>query len=211
VTTTRDRILDATSELFRRQGYTGTGVKQIVAAASAPFGSVYHHFPGGKEQLGEEVIRFSGAMYGRLIGAFYDPAPDPVTATRNFFAAAAETLRQTDYADACPIATIALEVASTSEPLRQATHDVFEGWLAECAQRMEAHGVAPAKAREVAIALVALLEGAFLLSRAAKSTEAMAVTGEAAAGLVGAALVEAALVEAARPRPKPRKPARHRP
>jgi AcrR family transcriptional regulator len=204
LTSTRDRILDATSELFRRQGYTGTGVKQIVAAASAPFGSVYHHFPGGKEQLGEEVIRFSGHLYGQLIGAFYDPAPDPVTATRNFFAAAAETLRQTDYADACPIATIALEVASTSEPLRQATHDVFEGWLAECAPRLESHGVAPARAREVAISLVALLEGGFLLSRAAKSTEAMAVTGEAAAAMVGAALVEAAL-----PAPKP--PRRRRP
>jgi AcrR family transcriptional regulator len=50
-TTTRERIVDASSELFRRQGFTGTGVKQIVAAASAPFGSLYHHFPGGKSEL----------------------------------------------------------------------------------------------------------------------------------------------------------------
>ena len=59
---TRERIVDSSAELFRRQGYTGTGVKQIVAAASAPFGSLYHFFPGGKEQLGEEVIRWSGAV-----------------------------------------------------------------------------------------------------------------------------------------------------
>ena len=45
---TRDRILYATAELFRRQGYAGTGLKQVVAEAQAPFGSLYHHFPGGK-------------------------------------------------------------------------------------------------------------------------------------------------------------------
>ena len=60
---TRERIMDSSAELFRRQGYNGTGVKQIVAAASAPFGSLYHFFPGGKEQLGVEVIHHSGALY----------------------------------------------------------------------------------------------------------------------------------------------------
>ena len=60
MTGTRDRILDSGGEFFRRQGYAGTGVKQIVEAASAPFASLYHFFPGGKEQLGAEVIRRSG-------------------------------------------------------------------------------------------------------------------------------------------------------
>src|SRR6266542_509630 len=128
--TTKDRIRDASAELFRRQGYTGTGVKQIVATAKAPFGSLYHFFPGGKEELGEEVIRWSGGIYLQLIDAFFVPAPDLVSAVRSFFAGAAETLRETDYADACPIATVALEVASTSEPLREATADVFESWIA---------------------------------------------------------------------------------
>src|SRR5215472_13481257 len=92
---TRARIVQRSAELFRRQGYTGTGVKQIVAEASAPFGSVYHFFPGGKEQLGAEVIRWSGAIYGQLIDAFFEPGADPVTATRAFFAAAADTLEET--------------------------------------------------------------------------------------------------------------------
>ena len=57
------------------------------------------------------------------------PDTDPVNGVRAFFAEAAETLEQTDFADACPIAVVALEVASTNEPLREATHDVFEVWL----------------------------------------------------------------------------------
>ncbi|HWF31253.1 MAG TPA: TetR/AcrR family transcriptional regulator, partial [Solirubrobacteraceae bacterium] len=104
---TRERIVQHSAELFRRQGFAGTGVKQIVAEASAPFGSLYHFFPGGKEQLGEEVIRSSGAIYGQLLDAFYAPGEDPVAATRNFFAAAAQTLSDSGYADACPIATVA--------------------------------------------------------------------------------------------------------
>src|SRR5437868_6972346 len=110
--TTRERIVEASAELFRRQGYAATGVKQIVTEAQAPFGSLYHFFPGGKEQLGAEAIRTSGALYEQLIPAVFDPAPDPVTGVRDFFAGAAEHLRETDYADACPIATVALEVSS---------------------------------------------------------------------------------------------------
>ena len=54
-TGTRERILDASTELFRRQGYAGTGLKSVVDKAGAPFGSLYHHFPGGKDQLGAGV------------------------------------------------------------------------------------------------------------------------------------------------------------
>src|SRR5436305_7751799 len=127
---TRERIVQTSAELFRRQGFACTGVKQIVAEASAPFGSLYHFFPGGKEQLGEEVIRSSGALYGQLIDAFFPPGEDPVAATRAFFGGAAQPRVETDYADACPIATVALEVSSTNEPMRAACAEVFEGWIA---------------------------------------------------------------------------------
>jgi AcrR family transcriptional regulator len=185
---TKDRILDTTAELFRRYGYTGTGMKQIVAAANAPFGSLYHHFPGGKEDLGGEVIRRSGRMYLELFEAVMDAAPDVVSGTRDFFDGAAMTLVETDYADACPIATVALEVASASEPLREATAEVFESWIAGAAGRYGAAGIAEERARELAIQLIALLEGAFVLSRAAKSTEAVAVAGAAATAAVRDAL-----------------------
>src|ERR1700761_9063229 len=129
-TTTRERIVDASAELFRRQGYAATGIKQIVTEAEAPFGSLYHHFPGGKEQLGAESIRTSGKLYELLIPAVFGPAPDLVSGVRMFFAGAAAHLIETDYEDACPIATVALEVSSTSEPMREACAGVFESWIA---------------------------------------------------------------------------------
>ena len=197
-TSTRDRILDVTAELFRQYGFTGTGMKQIVTAANAPFGSLYHYFPGGKEELGVEVVHRSGEMYFALFEAIFDGAADPVSGVRDFFTGAAEVLRETDYADACPIATVALEVASASEPLRRATAEVFERWITGAAARLARDGVAADRARELAILLFNLLEGAFVLSRASRSAEALDVAGAAAA-----AAVEAALTEASEVRPVP--------
>jgi AcrR family transcriptional regulator len=179
-TPTRERIVEHSAELFRRQGFAGTGVKQIVAEASAPFGSLYHFFPGGKEQLGEEVIRWSGSIYGQLIDAFFQPGSDPVSATSNFFAGAAETLRLTDYADACPIATVALEVSSTSEPMRQACADVFSSWIEHASECLIKCGLPPKRSRALAISMLSSLEGAFVLARALRSTEPVEVAGAAA-------------------------------
>ena len=187
-TNTRERIVDSSAELFRRQGYAATGVKQIVTEAQAPFGSLYHFFPGGKEQLGAEAIRSSGAIYELLIGAVFDPAPDLVTGVRTFFAGAAEHLRETDYADACPIATVALEVASTSEPLREATAEVFDTWITGATEYFTAAGIPRETARELAFTMLCLLEGAFIFCRAMRTTEPLQVAGASAVAAVQAAL-----------------------
>jgi AcrR family transcriptional regulator len=188
---TRDRILDSTAELFRRQGYTGTGMKQIAAQAAAPFGSLYHFFPGGKQDLGCEVIRTSGRMYTQLFAAIALQAPDVLTAVRDFYAGAAQTLEETGYADACPIATVALEVASTNEPLRLATAAVFDEWINTASQYF-AHAHIPAeRARQLAFTMLCLLEGAFLFSRAMRSTESLHAAGAVAVETVRQALDEA--------------------
>ena len=188
MTATRERILDATADLFRVRGYTGTGMKQVVARAEAPFGSVYHYFPGGKEQLAAEAIERAGRFYHDLVLAVFDAEADVVAGTRAVFAGAGEVLRSSGYEDACPIATVALEVASTSEPLRQASDRVFESWLASLSSRLVDAGADAGAARAASISVVALLEGAFLLSRAARTTEAMDAAGAAAVALVEAAL-----------------------
>src|ERR1700761_8531666 len=148
---TKDRILDTSGELFRRQGYMATGIKQIVEEAGAPFGSIYHFFPGGKEELGAETIRRSGTLYGLLFVEYVGPGVDLVKGVRAFFAGAAETLRETDYADACPIATVALEISSTNEELRQACADVFNAWIDGGVARFAEAGLTKKQARPLVI------------------------------------------------------------
>ena len=173
---TRDRILFATAELFRRQGYNGTGLKQVVAAADAPFGSLYHHFPGGKVELAEEVIGRAGAFFQALVTAVYDEEASTEDGVRAVFRGAAETLEATDYEDACPIATVALEVAGTDDRLRQATAAVCERWTEAITERLGD--------RQKGLAIIAALEGAFVLCRASRDTEAMHAAGAMAVALV---------------------------
>lgn len=187
---TKQRIVTAGTELFRRRGYTGTGMKQIAEAADAPFGSIYHFFPGGKAQLGEQVIRTSGAVYLGLVTAHLAPNENRAAATGDFFTAAAATLSDLDFADPCPIATVALEVAGTNERLRLATSEVFDSWIDGLADYYAAGGIPQPVARETASSVIALLEGAFMLGRAARSTAPVLAAGRAATAIVRAVLAD---------------------
>ena len=126
VTPTRERILYATAELFRRQGYSGTGLKQVVAEAQARSDRCITTSPAASSSP-DEVIRLGGAFFQAVATAAYD-ARSTRASVRAVFEGAAETLAATDFQDACPIATIALEVASTNDDLRRARpRRSFEG------------------------------------------------------------------------------------
>ncbi|QWF76664.1 TetR/AcrR family transcriptional regulator [Amycolatopsis sp. CA-230715] len=185
---TRARVLEAAGQLFRRKGYTGTGLKQIAAESHAPFGSIYHFFPGGKEQLADDVIRVSGPEYGQLVMSLLDSVPDPIEALGFAFRMAAEQLAATDYEDACPIATIALEVASTNEKLRIATSDVFDAWITGATAWFGRFVPDQERAKTLAYAMISMLEGAFVLARAARSGEPLLAAGRSIADLARAAM-----------------------
>lgn len=187
---TRARLMTATAELFRRQGYNGTSLKQVTEAAGAPIGSLYHFFPGGKDDLAEAVIGSSGQAYQELFELIADAAADMATAVTDFFDAAAVVLEETGYLDACPIGTVALEVASTNDRLRSATHAVFEGWVGAATSRLVAAGLDAGQARELATTLVVAVEGGFMLSRAAQRPEPMRTAGRHMRQLVEWALAE---------------------
>lgn len=181
---TRERIVEAASASFMQRGFAGSGLKQIAQASAAPIGSLYHFFPGGKTELAAETLRRSGQSYQALVESVIDGAPEIVSGVRTCFDAAADVLRATDYADACPIATVALEVASSDEVLRQVTAEIFESWLESAASRFVAAGIEASRARELATVVLAGLEGGFLLSRAAKDATALEMIGRSLAQLV---------------------------
>jgi AcrR family transcriptional regulator len=184
----KERILDASSELFRRQGLTGTGIKQILDQAQAPFGSLYHHFPGGKDELAAETVKRAGAYYGQLVTEKLLAEPDLVSGVREAFIAAGRDLAATGYADACPVETVALEVASTNERLRIATAEVFDSWLDGLTALMRSEGIEATQARALAHTILSALEGAFVLARAARRTDALDACADAMARLVESAL-----------------------
>ncbi|MFD8687378.1 TetR/AcrR family transcriptional regulator [Streptomyces sp. NPDC059651] len=184
---TRARIQSAATMLFRRHGYSATGLKRIAAEADAPFGSIYHFFPGGKQQLAEDTIRTSGPEYGRMVLALLDSVTDPTESLVNAFEAAADNLAAADYADACPIGTVALEVASSDDVLRVATAEVFAEWVGMATRWFGRWVEEPEAAQSLAYSMVMMLEGGFMLSRAARDPEPLRVAGRSTAALLRAA------------------------
>ena len=181
---TRARLLTATNESFRRRGFNGTSLKRVTAAAGAPIGSLYHFFPGGKEELAAATIESSGDAYRQLFEVMAGAAPDIAHAITDFFDGAATALEETDFIDPCPIGTVAREVASTNENLRAATQGVFASWIDAAATHLEGAGASSHNARELAMTLVAALEGGFVLARAARDAEPLRATGRALRRLV---------------------------
>ncbi len=127
-------------------------------------------------------------MYGELVMSVFDAAPDILTAIHDYFSGAAAVLVATDCADACPIETVALEVASSNELLRLATVEVFESWTVSARERFESAGLDAATSRDLAIATISLLEGAFILCRSTRTTETLEAAESSATTVVEAAL-----------------------
>lgn len=175
---TRERILAATNELFRRKGYNGTSLKDVATASHAPIGSIYHSFPGGKQELGAAVLTSAGAAYLELFELIAAAAADAPNAMSAFFDGAATALEESDFIDICPIGTVAREVASTNDVLRRAAQAVFETWIDAATNLFERAGLSPDVSRSLAGTLVSALEGSFVLARASRTTDGLRATGQ---------------------------------
>jgi TetR/AcrR family transcriptional repressor of lmrAB and yxaGH operons len=184
----REAFLDATALLLRRQGYNATAINAIVARSGAPKGSLYFHFPGGKEQLAVEAMARSGEQLRRAIVAIVsgaDPAADRPGAAGSLgdalgrlVDAMAAGLQGSGYADGCPIATVTLEAATGSDAVRSTADAVFTSWLIVLEERLVASGMEPARAQRRALFVLAALEGALILARARRDTEPLSAVRE---------------------------------
>lgn len=148
---------------------------------------MYHFFPGGKQDLAVQAIAHTAERYRELLDRVFAKSTDIGQATVTWFNWAARALQETDYADGCPIGTVACEVASSNEALRQATQAVLASWQSRVAAELIGAGVPTAQARRLATFAVASLEGAILLARAHRSTRPLRETGRVVADTLRAA------------------------
>jgi TetR/AcrR family transcriptional repressor of lmrAB and yxaGH operons len=165
---TRARLLATGERLFRVQGYSGTGLKQLAQEAEAPWSSMYHFFPGGKQQLGAEVVRYAAGRYAALIAKAFAAFSDPADAVAAMFKAEAKILTKSKFRNGCPVAAVTLDVASTVEELREPCAEAFDLWIVTIAQGLAATGLPAKDARALASYVLSSLEGAIVLSRAEK-------------------------------------------
>lgn len=182
----RKRMVRTMSRLLRRQGYSATGLNQVVAESGAPKGSIYFHFPGGKEALASESIASSGGAIRRLIETTVASASDPATIVRRLAIGLGGALAVSGYTEGCPIATVALEASATSDPICRSSAEAFKSWEDAIAARFVEFGWARDEAAAAATLILSALEGALILSRAYRSTEPLTAVAEGLATALGA-------------------------
>lgn len=167
---TRQRILRAAATLFQRQGYNATGLNQILAHSNAPKGVLYFHYPGGKQQLATESITLSGDALGERMAAAMASAPDAQTGIVRLGELLAQILEDSEFREGCPVATVALEAAADSEPIRSACEATYSTWLRGLVSYLRHQGIAADHAEPLAAMALSALQGALLLARVQRDT-----------------------------------------
>jgi TetR/AcrR family transcriptional regulator, lmrAB and yxaGH operons repressor len=182
----RAALVDTAAVLFRRQGYAATGVNQILETADVKAGSLYHHFPEGKQELAAAVVDSVGADIERHLREILDsglPVADIVDGWIDLMASGLAG----DQRDGCPIEPIATESVNASPHVREASARAFGGWCLAVADRLRADGWPDADAEQTALAVIALVEGALMLSRIAGDAAALSAAKAAVRTLISPA------------------------
>jgi TetR/AcrR family transcriptional repressor of lmrAB and yxaGH operons len=180
----RAALIEKAATLFRRQGYAATGLNQILDEAGVKPGSLYHHFPQGKQQLAAAVVDTAGTGIEQLLRRFLATDRSVADIVDRWIDLLAAGLAG-DQRDGCPIEPIATESVHASDAVREASARVFGGWCKAIEERLRSAGWSAADAESVALAVISLIEGALILSRVAGNPAALNAAKPAARVLLG--------------------------
>jgi TetR/AcrR family transcriptional repressor of lmrAB and yxaGH operons len=166
---TRARLLDTVGQLFRAQGFHATGLDEVLRLSGTPKGSLYHYFPGGKDQLAIAALDHVATQMKQGMLALLASSDDPLKALRTLLDFMAKSLADSDFRDGCPVAALTVDVACDRDSVREACERCFNIWLEPLAEHFKRAGHAEKRAKNLAILFLAALEGGAILSRAQKN------------------------------------------
>lgn len=184
----RVELIQTMARLLRDQGYAATGRAQLLAESGVSNGSLYHHFPGGMEELAEAALEASGEAVADALAEALDGAPNTAVGMGRFLDVAAQS-NGGKYAG-CPVAPTALESPLISSRLCSAAARCFDHWERLIAARLRADGWPERSVREAASAALSLIEGALLIARVSGDLSHLAHAKRAAASLFAAPRVK---------------------
>lgn len=160
----RQRLLEAAALLIQERGYHATGLRDVLAASGAPRGSLYFHFPNGKDQLAAEAVQLSADRICAITQQVLTEAPDLRHGVLTVVGLFAQQLEGSGYTLGCPVAPAAVN-GEEGDLLPGVVRDAFDSWQSVIAERLRAEGLAPERATRLACFALSTIEGALLLSR----------------------------------------------
>jgi TetR/AcrR family transcriptional regulator, lmrAB and yxaGH operons repressor len=187
-TDTRARMLETTARLLQHRGYHGTTLSTILQASGAPRGSLYFHFPGGKDQVVLEATRLAVDETTAELRRALDEAPTPGAGVRVFFDAAAGIMHETEYTFGCPVAPVILDASGGVDELAELCRSAFEDWLGLLERAFTDAGIPTERARTLAMLIESALEGVLIIARAYRDEGLLRALGLELEAVVNAAL-----------------------
>ncbi len=181
---TRSRLIAAMSDALQRRGYHGIGLNELLLAAEAPKGVLYHHFPGGKTALAVAAIEASVARICAYLDELTARGDPPLVVLETWLDAAQRRLEKTQFECGCPLATVALESTPADVAIRAALASGFAEFRRRIAALLREHGQSPERAESVAALIVSAYEGGLMQSRVAENAEPMRLMAHALRALL---------------------------
>jgi TetR/AcrR family transcriptional repressor of lmrAB and yxaGH operons len=185
---TRARMIETTARLLQHRGYHGTALSDILEASGAPRGSLYFHFPGGKDQLVIEATQAAVEETTQYLRDSLASARTPAQGVRAFVDATAQLMRDSDYTFGCPVAPVILDGSAGLAELEQLCRDTFAQWIGMLRTSFSEAGLAARGASSLALLVVAAIEGALLIARAYRDCAPITDIAAELEGIVAAAL-----------------------
>lgn len=185
---TRARMIETTARLLQHRGYHGTSLNDILEASGAPRGSLYFHFPGGKDQLAIEATRAAVDEATQALKQLLGEAKTPAAGVRAYAEAAADLMRDSDYTFGCPVSPVILDATGGVAELAQLCRGAFEEWIGLIAAACVAAGMPKQRAAALALLAVTAIEGALLAARAYRDIKPLMTVGAELEAVLSAAL-----------------------
>ncbi|MDQ0926134.1 TetR/AcrR family transcriptional repressor of lmrAB and yxaGH operons [Bacillus atrophaeus] len=167
----REKILSAATRLFQLQGYYGTGLNQIIKESGAPKGSLYYHFPEGKEQLAIEAVNQMNEYVRLKITESLEKCSDSAEGIQSFLKELSCQFTCPENIEGLPVGLLAAETSLKSEFLRHACDQAYETWENAFAEKLQQSGFCENKAKEISTVINSMIEGGIILSITRKDSK----------------------------------------
>lgn len=164
---TKEALIKVTAELLQQKGYFGTGISEVLKNTNAPKGSLYHHFPKGKDDLVNEALKLSGQELSKKFKKAFDAGETILESLNNIIDLLIDDLSTSAFERGSPITTTALELCASNETISQTVKSIYESWIAELTASLKEKGVP--QAEEKSKLFLCLVEGGLVISKATKS------------------------------------------
>jgi TetR/AcrR family transcriptional regulator, lmrAB and yxaGH operons repressor len=182
----RQPIINTAVTLFRRQGYSRTGLNEIVDVSGAPKGSLYHYFPLGKSSIAVAAVEEAGRRAAATLTKLAKECRSTGELLRRHAELLAGWMRSSGFRDGCPITTVLLELAPGDRDVAEAGRAAYRTRVSILADKLVADGFQKARADALAILCTSALQGALIQARVERSGRPITITAAELARLLEA-------------------------